>query len=45
MTSQLSVDAFLQQCILMFAKPTGERKAHYWINRITRSLPVAEHYT
>jgi uncharacterized protein len=38
---ELGLDAVSGECILMFAKPTGVHKVHYWVNRITHSLPAA----
>jgi len=39
---ELGLDVVSGECILMFARPTGVHKVHYWINRVTRSLPIAE---
>ena len=29
------------ECILMFARPTGVHKLHYWVDRIVRRRPAA----
>jgi uncharacterized protein len=38
---ELGLDVVSGECILMFAKPTGVHKAHYWITRVLRRLPIA----
>jgi len=39
---QLGLDVVSGECILMFAKPAGVHKLHYWINRITGGLAIPD---
>ncbi|MBI2835727.1 MAG: CoA-binding protein [Acidobacteria bacterium] len=38
---ELGMDVVSEQCILMFAHPTGYHKVHRWLWRLLRKLPAA----